>query len=59
MVASYALRRLKLSLNSREMGGESRSHMPSVLEAHRARVGDDSLCLPLGRSGGARCADAT
>ena len=40
------------ALNNQEIGNESRSHMPSVLEADAARVGDDSLSLSLGSGGG-------
>lgn len=40
------------ALNDQEIGDESKSHMPSVLEAEAARVGDDSVSLSLGSRGG-------
>ncbi len=46
------------ALNDKEIGDEPRSHMPSVLEAEAARVGDDSVSLSLGSRGGYRRASA-
>ena len=45
-------------LNDKEIGDESKSHMPSVLETEAAGVGDDSVSLSLGSRGGHRCASA-